>query len=58
MVSNLAMQVAGKQTLLRTAEEQGVRHERLAPSFRVMERLLEIGSGDEDLTGVIDLLRR
>ncbi|MEU3566976.1 NAD(P)-binding domain-containing protein [Kitasatospora sp. NPDC036755] len=58
VVSNLAMQVAGRQTLLRTAEEQRVSAELLQPYFRLMERRLEIGSGEEDLTGVVDLLRR
>lgn len=58
VVSNLAMQVAGKGTLLRTAEEQGVSPELLQPYFRLMERRLELGSGEEDLTGVVDLLRR
>ncbi|MET8543360.1 NAD(P)-binding domain-containing protein [Kitasatospora sp. NPDC004799] len=58
VVSNLAMQVAGKGTLLGTAEEQGVSAELLLPYFRLMERRLEIGGGEEDLTGVVDLLRR
>ncbi|WP_416875473.1 NAD(P)-dependent oxidoreductase [Kitasatospora sp. SC0581] len=58
VVSNLAMQVAGRQTLLSTAEEQGVSAELLEPYFRLMERRLEIGGGEEDLTGVVDLLRR
>ncbi|MFJ6621177.1 NAD(P)-dependent oxidoreductase [Kitasatospora sp. NPDC091335] len=58
VVSGLAMQVAGKGTLLRTAEEQRVSTELLDPYFRLMERRLEIGHGGEDLTGVVDLLRR
>ncbi|MFB7911553.1 NAD(P)-dependent oxidoreductase [Kitasatospora sp. NPDC056076] len=58
VVSNLAMQVAGRGTLLRTAEEQGVSVELLAPYFRLMEHRLALGSGAEDLTGVVDLLRR
>ncbi|MGW7444451.1 NAD(P)-dependent oxidoreductase [Kitasatospora sp. NPDC054795] len=58
VVSNLAMQVAGKETLLRTAEEQRVSPELLEPYFRLMERRLELGGGGEDLTGVVDLLRR
>ncbi|RKT16601.1 3-hydroxyisobutyrate dehydrogenase-like beta-hydroxyacid dehydrogenase [Streptomyces sp. 1114.5] len=58
VVSNLAMQVAGKRTLLGTAEEQGVSAELLEPYFRLMERRLEVGSGEEDLAGVVDLLRR
>ncbi|MFD5081832.1 NAD(P)-dependent oxidoreductase [Kitasatospora sp. NPDC058406] len=60
VVSNLAMQVAGVPTFLRTAEEQGVSPELLTPYFALMQRrLAEDGrNGGEDLTGVIDLLRR
>ncbi|MFF1904207.1 NAD(P)-dependent oxidoreductase [Kitasatospora sp. NPDC058218] len=58
VVSNLAMQVAGTPTFLRTAEEQGVSPELLAPYFALMARRLAEGSGTEDLTGVVDLLRR
>ncbi|MFJ7911850.1 NAD(P)-dependent oxidoreductase [Kitasatospora sp. NPDC096204] len=58
VVSGLAMQVAAKGTILRTAEEQGVSPELIEPYFRLMERRLEIGSGEEDLSGVVDLLRR
>ncbi|MFJ9775553.1 NAD(P)-binding domain-containing protein [Kitasatospora sp. NPDC101157] len=58
VVSNLAMQVAGKETLLRTAEEQRVSAELLSPYFRLMEHRLALGSGAEDLVGVVDLLRR
>ncbi|MFG2909591.1 NAD(P)-dependent oxidoreductase [Kitasatospora sp. NPDC048286] len=58
VVSSLAMQVAAKGTMLRTAEEQGVSPELIEPYFRLMERRLEIGSGEEDLSGVVDLLRR
>ncbi|MEV5750660.1 NAD(P)-binding domain-containing protein [Actinoallomurus sp. NPDC052308] len=58
VVSNLAMQVAGTATLLRTAEEQGVSPELLAPYVDLMKRRLADGHGDEDTTGVIDLLTR
>ncbi|MGW0604282.1 NAD(P)-dependent oxidoreductase [Streptomyces sp. NPDC002640] len=58
VVSPLAMQVAGTQTLLSTAEQQGVSPELLAPYFGLMRRRLERGSGDEGLSGVVDLLRR
>ncbi|CAL9519618.1 NAD(P)-dependent oxidoreductase [Streptomyces sp. enrichment culture] len=58
VVSNLAMQVAGTPTFLRTAEEQGVSPELLTPYFALMRRRLAEGSGEEDLTGVIDLLAR
>ncbi|GAA1349153.1 NAD(P)-dependent oxidoreductase [Streptomyces beijiangensis] len=58
VVSNLAMQVAGSATLLRTAEEQGVSPELLTPYMTLMERRLAAGHGDEDTTGVVALLRR
>lgn len=58
VVSNLAMQVAGTPTFLDTAEQQGVSPELLTPYFELMRRRLAEGSGEEDLTGVIDLLVR
>ncbi|HEY8978180.1 MAG TPA: NAD(P)-binding domain-containing protein [Streptomyces sp.] len=56
VASNLAMQVAGTPTFLATAEEQGVSTELLVPYFELMRRRLAQGSGEEGLTGVIDLL--
>ncbi|QUH00985.1 NAD(P)-dependent oxidoreductase [Saccharopolyspora erythraea] len=56
VVSNLAMQVAGNSTLLRTAEEQRVSPELLTPFMALMERRVADGHGDEDGTGVVDLL--
>ncbi|MFI9545505.1 NAD(P)-dependent oxidoreductase [Streptomyces sp. NPDC052016] len=56
VVSNLAMQVAGNVTLLRTAHEQGVTPELLTPYMALLERRLADGHGGEDLTGVVDLL--
>ncbi|KOX34300.1 MULTISPECIES: NAD(P)-dependent oxidoreductase [unclassified Streptomyces] len=58
VVSGLAMQVAGTPTFLRTAEQQGVSPELIAPYFALMRRRLDMGSGEEDLTGVVDLLVR
>ncbi|SEC84546.1 NAD(P)-dependent oxidoreductase [Streptomyces sp. TLI_105] len=58
VVSPLAMQVAGTSTFLATAEGQGVSPELLRPYFELMRRRLDVGSGDEDLTGVVDLLLR
>jgi 3-hydroxyisobutyrate dehydrogenase-like beta-hydroxyacid dehydrogenase len=58
VVSRLAMQVAGIPTFLSTAEEQEVSPELIAPFFGLMRRRLAEGSGDESLTGVVDLLRR
>ncbi|CAL9416431.1 hypothetical protein SUDANB58_01755 [Streptomyces sp. enrichment culture] len=57
VVSNLAMQVAGGATLVRTAEEQGVSTELITPFHDLMRRRLADGHGEEDTTGVIDLLR-
>ncbi|MFF5923002.1 NAD(P)-dependent oxidoreductase [Streptomyces flavochromogenes] len=58
VVSDLAMQVAGTPTFLSTAEEQGVSPELIAPYFALMRRRLDVGSGKEDLTGLVDLLVR
>lgn len=58
VVSGLAMQVAGTPTFLSTAEQQGVSPELLSPYFALMRRRLAEGRGEEDLTGVIDLLLR
>ncbi|MFE7708218.1 NAD(P)-dependent oxidoreductase [Streptomyces sp. NPDC057486] len=60
VVSNLAMQVAGSATLLRTAGEQGVSTELLNPYLALMElRLAQAERGNEEgTTGVIDLLVR
>ncbi|MPY47565.1 NAD(P)-dependent oxidoreductase [Streptomyces acidicola] len=56
VVSHLAMQVAGMPTFVSTAEGQGVSPELLSPYFELMRRRLSEGSGEEGLTGVIDLL--
>lgn len=56
VVSNLAMQVAGNATLLATAEEQGVSPELLTPYMTLLERRLADGHGEEDPTGVVELL--
>ncbi|MEV4093062.1 NAD(P)-dependent oxidoreductase [Streptosporangium saharense] len=58
VTSNLAMMVEGNATMLRTAEEQGVSAELLTPFMTLMERRLADGYGDEDTTGVIDLILR
>lgn len=58
VVSDLAMQVAGTPTFLATAEGQGVGPELLRPHFELMRRRLDVGSSEEDLTGVVDLLLR
>ncbi|MEV6805445.1 NAD(P)-binding domain-containing protein [Streptomyces sp. NPDC051132] len=57
VVSHLAMQVAGSETLVRTAAEQGVSAELLTPFLELMRRRLADGHGAEDTTGLVDLLR-
>ncbi|WP_225821166.1 NAD(P)-dependent oxidoreductase [Streptomyces naphthomycinicus] len=57
VVSNLEMQVAGTDTLLRTAAEQGVDPQLLSPFLDLMRRRLADGHGAEDTTGLVDLLR-
>ncbi|MEU2265057.1 NAD(P)-binding domain-containing protein [Streptomyces olindensis] len=56
VVSNLAMQAAGIPTFLRTAEEQQVSPELLAPYLELMRKRVAQGHGDEDGTGMIELL--
>jgi 3-hydroxyisobutyrate dehydrogenase-like beta-hydroxyacid dehydrogenase len=56
--SNLAMMTEANATLLTTAEDQGVSTELLTPFMALMERRVADGHGDEDTTGVIDLLVR
>ncbi|MFJ3878185.1 NAD(P)-binding domain-containing protein [Streptomyces sp. NPDC090077] len=61
VVSNLAMQVAGSGTLLRTAAEQGVSAELLVPYLDLMRERLEAdpaAHAGEDTAGAITLLRR
>ncbi|POX64309.1 dehydrogenase [Streptomyces sp. Ru62] len=57
VVSTLEMQVAGTDTLLRTAGEQGVSPDLLSPFLELMRRRLADGHGTEDTTGLVDLLR-
>ncbi|WP_233580402.1 NAD(P)-dependent oxidoreductase [Streptomyces triticirhizae] len=56
VASNLAMQVAGNVTLLRTAEQQGVSAELLTPYMELMERAVAEGHGDSDGSVLAELL--
>ncbi|MEU3407568.1 NAD(P)-binding domain-containing protein [Streptomyces sp. NPDC006670] len=61
VVSSLAMQVAASGTLLRTAADQGVSAELLAPYLDLMRERLEADPavhGAEDTVGALTLLRR
>lgn len=57
VTSNLAMMVTGNGTLLRTAAEQGVSAELIAPFTDLMARHSAAGHGDEGLAGLVDALR-
>ncbi|MFY7068006.1 NAD(P)-dependent oxidoreductase [Nocardiopsis changdeensis] len=56
VVSNLAMQSRGLDTLLRTAREAGVSTELLRPYADLMERHVADGGGDQDGAGLVDRL--
>ncbi|GAA0474665.1 NAD(P)-binding domain-containing protein [Streptomyces sp. NPDC046215] len=58
VVSNAAMQAAAFGNLLRTAEDQGVSPELIAPLQPLMDRLVAEGNGSGDVTGVVELLKR
>ncbi|WP_410657496.1 NAD(P)-dependent oxidoreductase [Amycolatopsis sp. lyj-112] len=58
VVSNLAMQAAAFPNLAKAAEEQGVSAELLTPLQPLMDRRVAAGHGDEDLIGVIELLKK
>jgi 3-hydroxyisobutyrate dehydrogenase-like beta-hydroxyacid dehydrogenase len=55
--SNLRMQAAGFANLTRAGREQGVEVNLLAPIQALIERRVAEGHGDEDLAGLIELLR-
>ncbi|MFJ7998666.1 NAD(P)-dependent oxidoreductase [Streptomyces sp. NPDC096310] len=56
VTSSLAMQVAGAQTFLATAQDQNVSPELLTPVFDLMRRRAETGGGREGFAGMVDLL--
>ncbi|ROS38635.1 NAD(P)-dependent oxidoreductase [Amycolatopsis thermoflava] len=58
VVSNLGMQAAGFDNLLRTADEQGVSGELLAPLGRLMRQRAADGHAHEDVAGIIHHLRK
>ncbi|MER7170271.1 NAD(P)-dependent oxidoreductase [Streptomyces mesophilus] len=61
VASNLAMQSAGNQTLLDTAEGQGISSELLLPYYELMRRAVDSAAeaADEEGTArMVDLLRR
>ncbi|MGW2364198.1 NAD(P)-dependent oxidoreductase [Streptomyces sp. NPDC001667] len=58
VVSNIGMQAAAFANLLETAEAQGLSPELLAPLGSLMSRRVADGHGREDVSGVVELLKR
>lgn len=58
VVSNLAMQAAAYPNLMQAAKEQGVSAELLEPLLPLMNKRVADGHGEEDLVGVIELLKK
>lgn len=58
VVSNLGMQAAAFANFFTSAEEAGISAELLAPLNSLMQRRVADGHGQEDLTGVIELLKK
>ncbi|RLU96810.1 6-phosphogluconate dehydrogenase [Streptomyces griseocarneus] len=58
VVSNIAMQAAAFPNLLSTAESQGLSPELLAPLQQLLSRRVAEGHGHEDVTGIVELLRK
>jgi 3-hydroxyisobutyrate dehydrogenase-like beta-hydroxyacid dehydrogenase len=58
VVSNLEMQTAGYPNLVRASRDQGVAVELIAPMQALMERRVADGHGDEDIAGLIELIRK
>jgi 3-hydroxyisobutyrate dehydrogenase-like beta-hydroxyacid dehydrogenase len=57
VVSNMGMQSTAFVNLIDTARDQGVSPELLAPLGPLMARRVAAGHGDEDLAGVVELLK-
>jgi 3-hydroxyisobutyrate dehydrogenase-like beta-hydroxyacid dehydrogenase len=57
VVSNIGMQSAAFVNLLETARDQGISPELIAPLGSLMARRVAAGHGQEDLAGVIELLK-
>jgi 3-hydroxyisobutyrate dehydrogenase-like beta-hydroxyacid dehydrogenase len=57
VASSLAMQAVGYAALGRTAEEQGISPELLAPLGPLMNRRVADGHGAEGIAGVVELLK-
>ncbi len=58
VVSNLGMQAASLDNILTATSEQGVATELLAPMLELFRKRLDAGLGDEDISGVFELIRR
>ncbi|WP_338932182.1 NAD(P)-binding domain-containing protein [Streptomyces netropsis] len=58
VVSNVGMQAAAYVNLIRAAEDQGISPELIAPLKPLMDRRVAAGHAHEDLSGLVELLRK
>lgn len=58
VVSNLGMQSVALANILAATREQGVATDLLAPMLELFRRRAEAGHGEEDISGIVELIRR
>ncbi|MER8380002.1 hypothetical protein NKJ36_20255 [Mesorhizobium sp. M0142] len=58
VVSNLGMQAASLDNILTATREQGVATDLLDPMLDLFRKRVGGGFGDEDISGVFELIRR
>lgn len=58
VVSNLGMQTASLDNILTATREQGVAAELLEPLLELFRKRLAAGTGEEDISGLFELIRR
>jgi 3-hydroxyisobutyrate dehydrogenase-like beta-hydroxyacid dehydrogenase len=57
VTANLEMQAAAYPNLIRASQDQGVAVDLIAPMQALMERRVADGHGDEDIAGLIELIK-
>lgn len=57
VVSNLGMQTASLDNILTASREQGVADDLLVPLLELFRRRVDAGLGNEDISGVVELIR-
>jgi 3-hydroxyisobutyrate dehydrogenase-like beta-hydroxyacid dehydrogenase len=58
VVSNLGMQAASLNNIVNASREQGVATDLLDPLLGLFRKRVEAGFGDEDISGIFELIRR